>query len=116
LLRSANDLFINRRDPLSKYRSEKGGIGAIIGHFAEEGLRAASYTSEALLSPARPKDYGFSRAFEGQKIWEYFAKEDNASKRKRFQCGIGAMMKYLDREESVLLGELLLVLSHISLY
>lgn len=61
--------------------------------------------SESLLSSNGPRDYGFSRAFDNQKIWEYFAREENESKRKRFHCGTGAMFKYLDREESVLLGE-----------
>lgn len=91
-------------DPLAKYASERGGVGSIIGHFAQEGLRSASYMSESLLSPTGVRDYGFSRAFDGKKIWEYFADEGNEAKRKRFHCGTGAMFKYLDREESVLLG------------
>ncbi|GAA5992298.1 hypothetical protein JCM5350_000804 [Sporobolomyces pararoseus] len=93
------------KDPLAKYSSQQGGIGAIIGHFAQEGMRSDSYMSESLLSSNGPRDYGFSRAFDNQKIWEYFAREENESKRKRFHCGTGAMFKYLDREESVLLGE-----------
>ncbi|GAA5946423.1 hypothetical protein JCM3765_000235 [Sporobolomyces pararoseus] len=92
------------KDPLAKYSSERGGIGAIIGHFAQEGMRSDSYMSESLLSSTGPRDYGFSRAYDGQKIWEYFARDENESKRKRFHCGTGAMFKYLNREESVLLG------------
>ncbi|GAA6009288.1 hypothetical protein JCM11491_004258 [Sporobolomyces phaffii] len=92
------------KDPLVKYSSDKGGLAAMIGHFAEEGMRAASYMSQSLLSSTGPRDYGFSRAFDGDKIWEYFAREANASKRKRFQCAFGALNQYIDRDESILLG------------
>lgn len=76
----------------------------MVGHFAEEGLRAASFTSEALLHPSKPGDYGFSRAYDRDKIWDYFGREANEAKRKRFQCGFGALSKCFDREESILRG------------
>ncbi|GAA5906259.1 uncharacterized protein JCM6883_005491 [Sporobolomyces salmoneus] len=98
---SVEDLI---KDPLKKYQSLQGGFAAMVGHFAQEGMRAASYQSESLLNSTGGRDYGFSRAFDGQKIWEYFAREENEGKRKRFQCGFLALSKYLDREESVLLG------------
>ncbi|GAA5853666.1 hypothetical protein JCM5353_001397 [Sporobolomyces roseus] len=84
------------------FSSEQGGLPAIIAHFAEEGMRANSYSADSLLSPKAEGEFAFSRAYDGDKLWTYFGNEGNEAKQKRFGCAMGKVGKILDRNESVL--------------
>lgn len=77
----------------------------MIGHLAEEGLRAGAFVSDSLQHSTGPRDYGFARAHGGRKIWEYFADGEHELQKKRFHHGFSVMNDYLGRNESVLLGE-----------
>lgn len=96
------ECFLPHRDPLIAFSSEQGGMPAIIAHFAEEGMRANSYSADSLISPKAEGEFAFSRAYDGDKLWTYFGKEGKEAKQKRFGCAMGKVGKILDRNESVL--------------
>lgn len=91
------------------YASEKGGIGSVICHFAQEGMRAGSCSTDAILHPSHQTDHGFSRAFQGDDLWTFFAREGNERYRKRFACAMQVVGKAISRGEGVVTGEVKLL-------
>jgi len=89
------------------YASEKGGIGAVICHFAQEGMRVGSYSTDAILRPNGPTDHGCSRAFNGDDFWTFLAREENERYRKRFACAMQVVGKAVARGEGVVTGKLI---------